>query len=200
MAQIEFACKDVVFHFNKKHLEDQTIPMWVLKFHGETYYVNHVDCSVPWSTKETPDNNHTKGSIKVKDCLLTIDDDNCAAISTLTLVDKVRLRNQKLGITRIIVKEGQDFWKFKEVIKNQNIKHGPIKGIGGACSSTFYITDIMDQVQFTMLALTMSSTSFRTLLPNEGYYKLYDDPKYTAKDFIDEDDAYYSEDDGEDEN
>ena len=169
--------------------------MWVLKFHGETYYVNHVECNVPWSTKETPDNSHTKGSIKVKDVLLRINEENCATISNLTLIDKIRLRNQKLGITRIIVKEGQDFWKFKEVIKNQKIKHGPIKGIGGACSSTFYVTDIMDQKQFTMLALTMSGTTFRTLMPNEGYYKLYDDPKYKSSDFIDEDEIYYGEDD-----
>lgn len=185
----------MVFHFNKAHLTDQTIPMWVLKFHGETYYVNHVECNVPWSTKETPDNSHTKGSIKVKDVLLRINEENCATISNLTLIDKIRLRNQKLGITRIIVKEGQDFWKFKEVIKNQKIKHGPIKGIGGACSSTFYVTDIMDQKQFTMLALTMSGTTFRTLMPNEGYYKLYDDPKYKSSDFIDEDEIYYGEDD-----
>ena len=71
----ELACKDVVFHFNKKHLEDPSIPMWVLKTKGESYYVNHVDCNMPWSTKETPDNSHTKGSLKVKDCLLVIDDE-----------------------------------------------------------------------------------------------------------------------------
>ena len=76
MAQTELACKDVVFHFNKKHLEDPAIPMWVLKTKGESYYVNHVDCNMPWSTKETPDNSHTKGSLKVKDCLLVIDDEN----------------------------------------------------------------------------------------------------------------------------
>ena len=87
MSQIEFECKDIVFHFNRKHLEDQTIPMWVLKFHGETYYVNHVECNVPWSTKETPDNPHTKGSIKVKNCLLQINDKNEASISTITAVD-----------------------------------------------------------------------------------------------------------------
>ena len=86
MSQIEYACKDVVFHFNKKHLEDETIPMWVLKTHGETFYVQHVNCSIPWSTKETPDNNHTKGSIKVKDALLQIDDDNCATLSKLNFV------------------------------------------------------------------------------------------------------------------
>jgi hypothetical protein len=38
----------------------------VIKAKGQTYYVNHVDCNAPWSTKETPDSSHTKGSIKVK--------------------------------------------------------------------------------------------------------------------------------------
>ena len=191
MAQIEFACKDVVFHFNKKHLEDQTIPMWVLKFHGETYYVNHVSCTIPWTTKETPDNSHTKGSIKVKDCLLTIDEENSATISQLTLIDKIRLRNQKLGITRIIVKEGKDYWRFQESIKNLKIKHSPFKGIGGACSSTFYVCDILEKKQFTLLSLSMSDVpSFRQLMPNEGYYKYYDDPKYQGTDFIDEDEIY----------
>lgn len=194
--QIEYACRDVVFHFNKKHLEDETIPMWVIKTHGETFYVQHVDCTIPWSTKETPDNSHTKGSIKVKDALLQIDDDNCATLSKLNFVDKIRLRNQKLGITRIIVKEGQDHWKFKETIKQLKIKHGPIKGVGGACTSTFYITDILDKAQFTMLALAMSnSKSFRVLMPNEGYYKYYDDPKYKDVPFIDEDAVDWEEDD-----
>ncbi len=183
-----------MFHFNKKHLEDQTIPMWVLKFHGETLYVNHVDCNIPWSTKETPDNTHTKGSIKVKNVLLRIDDENCATISDLTVIDKFRLRNQKLGITRIIVKEGQDFWHLKETIKQLNIKHGPFKGIGGACSSTFYITDILDKKQFTLLDLAMTDAkSFRVLMPNEHYYKWFDDPQNAKKDYIDEDDMYYDD-------
>ena len=64
--QIEYACKDLVFHFNKKHLEDETIPMWVVKTHGETFYVDHVSADIAWSTKETPNNSHTKGSIKFK--------------------------------------------------------------------------------------------------------------------------------------
>ncbi len=179
-----------MFHFNKKHLEDQTIPMWVLKFHGETYYVNHVDCSVPWTTKETPDNTHTKGSIKVKDVLLRIDEENSATISQLTIYDKFRLRNQKLGYTRVIVREGQDFWKFKEKIQQQNIKHGPIKSIRGACSSGFYITDIFDQTQFTMLALSMANTTFRVLMPNEAYYRWYDDPQNANKENIWEEDMY----------
>lgn len=170
--------------------------MWKLAFHGETLYVNHVDCSIPWSTKETPDNSHTKGSIKVKDALLQIDDQNCATLSKLTVIDQTRLRNQKLGITRIIVKEGPDHWKFKDALKNHKIKHGPIKGITGACSSTFYVTDIFDKAQFSMLALAMSNCpSFRILMPNEGYYKWYDDPKYKNQSFIDGDAASWEDDD-----
>jgi hypothetical protein len=66
--------------------------MWVLKTKGESYYVNHVECNVPWSTKETPDNPSTKGSIKVKDCLLVIDDENTATLSQLTQEDRERLK------------------------------------------------------------------------------------------------------------
>lgn len=54
--------------------------MWVLKIKGNTYYVNHVDCKAPWSTKETPDNPSTKGSLKIKNCIVEIDDNNCATI------------------------------------------------------------------------------------------------------------------------
>jgi hypothetical protein len=59
---------EIIFHFNKKHLEDPGIPMWVIKTRGETYYVDHleVDKGVGFSTKETPDNPHTKGSLKFK--------------------------------------------------------------------------------------------------------------------------------------
>ena len=77
----------MVFHFNKKHLEDPEIPMWVLKCKGMTHYVNHVECNVPWSTKETPLNPSTKGSIKVKNCLLKIDDLNTAIMSPLPAVE-----------------------------------------------------------------------------------------------------------------
>lgn len=58
----------IIFHFNKKHLENPNIPMWVIKTKGQTYYVHHVevDKGVGFSTKETPDNPSTKGSIKFK--------------------------------------------------------------------------------------------------------------------------------------
>lgn len=69
---------DIVFHFNKMSLTDNTVPMWVLKHKGSTHYVHHVDVSdcVAWSTKETPLNEHTKGSIKFKGNLTLIEENN----------------------------------------------------------------------------------------------------------------------------
>jgi hypothetical protein len=56
----------VVFHFNKAHNQDRTIPPWIVKAKGETYYVHHLDSRVGFSTKETPDNEHTKGSLMLR--------------------------------------------------------------------------------------------------------------------------------------
>ena len=58
----------VIFHFNKAHLSDPSIPMWVLKSKGQTHYVNHVEFEpgIGFKTKETPDNDATKGSIQIK--------------------------------------------------------------------------------------------------------------------------------------
>ena len=147
--------------------------MWVLKFHGETLYVNHVDCEVPWSTKETPNNSHTKGSIKVKDVLLRINDSNEATISTLTLIDKYRLRNQKLGITRIMFSVGG---KFHNALKNKEYKHSPFKFIRGACASSFVICDLLDKKQ-VMLASLKYTNDFRVVQPNESYFQEYDEIK-----------------------
>lgn len=68
----------MIFHFNKAHFQNPEIPMWILKIKGETYYVEHVDCNAPWSTKETPDNPATKGSLKIKNVDVTIDENNNA--------------------------------------------------------------------------------------------------------------------------
>lgn len=53
----------IVFHYNKAHNQDKTIAPWVVKHKGSTYYVNHMNSTVGFSTKETPDNEHTKASI-----------------------------------------------------------------------------------------------------------------------------------------
>jgi hypothetical protein len=55
-----------VFHFNKASLADSTIPAWVFKVDGQTHYVHHAVFEVGFSTKETPNNPHTKGSLKTK--------------------------------------------------------------------------------------------------------------------------------------
>lgn len=78
---MEIKTKECVFHFNKGHLQDPTIPMWILKFKGKTHYVDHVDANAPWSTKETPDNPHTKGALKFKNVTVRIDENNHASIN-----------------------------------------------------------------------------------------------------------------------
>ena len=184
--QIEYACKDVVFHFNKAHLQDETIPMWVLKSHGETFYVNHVECNVPWSTKETPDNPSTKGSIKVKNVLLTIDPDNNANLTKLTVFDKVRLRNQKMGITRIMFLPHSDL--HKDLLENK-LKHGPMKRITAPCTTAYIVCDLLDKAEATFA--TLKYDSFRVLQPNDSYYQRYDENKdYISPDYSDKDTPY----------
>ena len=174
-----------MFHFNKKHLEDETIPMWVIKTHGESFYVNHVSAEISWSTKETPDNAHTKGSIKFKECLLTINPENEATVSKLTLFDKVRLRNQKLGITRIMFKWGTGMHK---ALSNNEFKHSPFKNVEGGCGSSFIICDLLKKEEATMAGLRFPY-DWRILKPNEGYYQAYDKPgTIWEEDNLDDDD------------
>ncbi len=73
--------RNMDFHFNKKHLEfPDVVPMWIVKAKGQTFYVNHVDCNTPWTTRETPDNPSTKGAIRIKRGNLAIDADGNATI------------------------------------------------------------------------------------------------------------------------
>lgn len=175
-----------MFHFNKKHLEDPTIPMWVIKAKGESYYVNHVECNVPWSTKETPNNSHTKGSIKVKKCLLVIDDDNTAHLSSLETEDEHRHKSTE-KIIRVITSKG---WLLREAVKQLD-KCGEIKTVSGACSTTFYMTELYNDDAFIMLKLSMGG-DVRELKPNEDYYKMYDS---TNESDINEDKWYSEHDD-----
>jgi hypothetical protein len=58
--------------------------MWIIKHKGITHYVNHIDVlpGVGFSTKETPDNPSTKGSIKFK-AMLKIEKINDETIATI---------------------------------------------------------------------------------------------------------------------
>jgi hypothetical protein len=72
-------CRTIDFHFNKGNLQDPTIPMWVVKTKGKSFYVDHVESNATWSTRETPEG-YTKGSLRFKNCFLKIED-NVATIS-----------------------------------------------------------------------------------------------------------------------
>lgn len=76
-------CDRVDFHFNKKHLEFPWIPMWVLKTKGTTFYCDHIDAKCHWTTREAPDNPHTKGSIRFRNVSLTIDSSGIATLEQL---------------------------------------------------------------------------------------------------------------------
>ena len=65
----------IVFHFNKQHNIDQSIPPWIIKHKGQTYYVNHLDSNIGFSTKETLLNPTTKGSLMFRGKLTIIKQD-----------------------------------------------------------------------------------------------------------------------------
>lgn len=73
-------CREVIFHFNKGHMKNPAIPVWVLKAKGKTFYVNHVNATIPWSTKEVIGHPSTIGSIKFKKASMYIDEDGCATV------------------------------------------------------------------------------------------------------------------------
>ena len=162
-----------MFHFNKKHLEDQTIPMWVLKTHGVTFYIDHIDANIPFSTKETPGNNHTKGSLKFKACKLTIRDDNTAALDALGQFDN-NLPHPKES-TRIIARDGG---VLHDALERGEFSHSKIKCVEGACSTEFIICDLLDKDEMLMAMLKYPG-SFRLLSPNERYYIAYEQENNT---------------------
>lgn len=69
--------------YNKQHNLDTTIPPWIIKHKGTSYYVNHIESKLGFSTKETPLNEHTKGSIKFKGSL-KIENDNGNTIAIIS--------------------------------------------------------------------------------------------------------------------
>jgi hypothetical protein len=185
---IEIAARECVFHYNKHNLVDPTVPCWVLKTKGKTYYVEHVTSNLPWSTKETVSNPLTKGSIKFKNALLTIDDTNSATLTPLTLTDVARLKAK--DYTRILIMGKSIVMDF---IKNNNIRHTPLKEIRGRCGSAFNICDIQKSSDIMSMQLGIASGNtpysnfFRILQENEPYYKVYTDDSYLSDLDVDND-------------
>lgn len=168
----EILCDNVVFHFNKAHLTDPTIPMWVVKTKGKTFYVNHVDCNLPWSTKETPNNSHTKGSIKIRDCVLTINPNNCASIDRPTAEQRRRLSGQRNPVR--IIYGGVYKYYLEEAIRRHDIQLVRTLGITGECGNYFLISELANPDDLVILTLAMPPHSIRVLTENELYYGLLD--------------------------
>jgi len=143
--------------------------MWVVKAHGVTFYVNHVTADMPWSTKETPGNEKTKGSIKFKQCKLTIDPDNNATISRLGIAD-AWLKHPERRAGRILFSYGG---RMHRALSEGEFEHSAFKDVEGSCGSSFIICDLLDERELTFAGIKYTG-AFRILAPNEHYYQAYD--------------------------
>ncbi len=157
--------------------------MWVLKFSGKTYYINHITSEgMSWSTKETENNPHTKGSLKFKKCYVGIDDNNEAIIRPLTEIDEARIRAKDRGHTRILFM-GKKYNEVMNFFKDHGIKHTPIKTVRYACSDDKHICDLVNKKEavYALLAIGGAGGMIRELNENEIYWKFYDDKKLLEK-------------------
>ena len=112
---------------------------------------------------------------------MQIDPDNNAVLKPLTFIDRMRLRNQKLGITRIIFEWGSP---VHHALKANEFKHSPFKNITGGCGTSFVVCDLLKKEEATFAALKYS---FRIMAANETYYQAYDQVKGDWIDEFDED-------------
>ena len=143
--------------------------MWVVKAHGVTFYVNHVTADMPWSTKETPGNEKTKGSIKFKKCKLSIDSDNNATISQLGIAD-AWLEHPERRAGRILFSYGG---AMHRALMAKEFEHSKFKNVEGSCGSSYVICDLRDERELTFAGIKYANL-FRILAPNESYYQAYD--------------------------
>lgn len=191
---LELSCKSIIFSFNKQSLTDATLPAWILKANGNTYYVNHVNADMQWSTHETINNPHTKGSIKFKNCYCSIGDDNTAYLRPLTDIDRARIKAKDNGYTRILFGSNSSV-HVQSFMAEREIKYSPFVVIRGTCGNGFVICDIIKEDE-AVLALLGLAGIIRVLQPNEKYWRAYDDKALAES--IDADG--YDEDDEDDDN
>ena len=112
----------------------------------------------------------------------------------MTFIDKVRLRNQRLGITRIMFTS----LAFEKHLKDKDIKHTPFKRVHGACSTAYTVCDLINPKQLMFLQIEMPG-QFRVLMPNEPQYQAYDDKSLWEKLQYNYDEEEYAVSDDEDE-
>jgi hypothetical protein len=135
-------------------------------------YVNHVDCQCSWSTKETSSNSHTKGSIKVKNAILTINDSNEATLRPGTAEDKLRIKRLALGWVRVGWTQHHNV-SVQAYLQDSEIGHSPVKRITGTCGRVYYVCDIHNQESAIAMELSLWG-QMRKLMPNEPLYHSYD--------------------------
>jgi hypothetical protein len=66
-------------YYNRAHNEFDVIPRWVIKTKGKSFYVDHIDATVPWSTREL-ESGPTRGMIRFRKCKLMISADRVATL------------------------------------------------------------------------------------------------------------------------
>lgn len=158
--------------------------MWVVKAHGVTFYVNHVTSDMPWSTKETPGNEKTKGSIKFRKCKLSINtEDNTATITRLGIAD-AWLKHPERRAGRVIFSYGG---KFHRALSEGEFEHSKFKNVEGSCGSEYVICDLRDEHELTFAGIKYAG-EFRILAPNENYYQAYDSGKTIWEEYEDDED------------
>jgi hypothetical protein len=163
---IEIAAKEVIFHFNKKSLVDASVPAWCLKMQGKTWYVNHVTCELPWSTKETPQGT-TQGAIKIKRALVQIDDLNQATIIKLTREHEQRAKEREQEA--IIVGWTNAVWSAHM----DQVRHSEIHLLeSGGCSSDWWACELYSEEDWAAINLQLYP-HVRRFMPNEWQFKDY---------------------------
>ncbi len=165
---IEIIAKEAVFHFNKKSLTDNTIPPWVVKCKGESWYVAHVTCEVPWSTKETPTNHHTQGAIKMRNVYVQITDENEAIIQSITpeLKQHVKLKQERK------IKIGwQNTWHAQVTPYLTHVHYENLRSVEtGGCSADWWVCEIYSEDDWAQINLTLYPR-VRRFMPNEWQYQ-----------------------------
>jgi hypothetical protein len=69
------------FHFNKGHIQFPTIlPRWMLKVNGRSFYIEHLDAQMGFSTREL-DEGSTLGMLRFRNCTINLDATNTATLT-----------------------------------------------------------------------------------------------------------------------
>lgn len=80
---LSFNSPTVDFHFNKKSLESDDVPTWILKAKGKTFYCRSVTSYVVMNTRTNDIQNSTRGLIRFKHCAVSIDESGNATIKNI---------------------------------------------------------------------------------------------------------------------